>query len=86
MYRIETIDLNGDGVEQSAWSITDVDFRARMELQPWASQNPSIAYTAVSWDLDAVWIRLPVICSPMASCSPAAITFSSRSCVRSHDD
>ena len=65
VYRIETIDLNGDSTEGESPALNDhydVDFRARMELKPWASQesiDASLA-TAVSWDLDlSVWIRLP---------------------------
>ena len=64
VYRIETIDLHEqrDGDRPALNDHYDVDFRARMELKPWASEasdDASMA-TAVSWDLDlAVWIRLP---------------------------
>ena len=64
VYRIETIDLNRDpaGESPALNDHYDVDFRARMELKPWASTttDDSSLATAVSWDLDlAVWIRLP---------------------------
>ena len=64
VYRIETIDLNRDpaGESPALNDHYDVDFRARMELKPWAypTTDDSSLATAVSWDLDlAVWIRLP---------------------------
>ena len=59
-YRIETIAIDGD--DPSLSEHYDVDFQARMELEPMQGSTLVNAdqATAVSWDLDlAVWIRLP---------------------------
>ena len=62
IYRIETTDLAwGDSTLRNLY---EVDFQARMELNPWAEaegMDPGLA-TAVSWNLDlSVWVRLPQV-------------------------